>query len=577
MKCVDLPSPRGESALRRRLATLAVVGLCLYGRYCAADVEIDLSAYHSESGVRVDTSGQSLHARWPISKSQFGFLELELSGEHPLVRRLGLEDDDDQTHVLLENVDPVTFITVGSRQGIRSKGWTVFFDKVHKRPYQTYQADLEIQAVRVISQGSHTTVEINQLTAGPFRGKLCLTFYRGCELVHIEAALTTEQDRVAYLYDAGLVAQSPSWNRLGWRDTTGSLQRKPVQPADRLRILNVRHRSIVAESEAGSVALFPAPHQYFYPLDFSTNLGFTWYGRGMHELDRYGFGIRQHPEGDQRFVPWVNAPPGSEQRLSFFCLLSRGSAADAADAVLRFTRHDRFQPLPGHITFTSHYHFAHTMDVMGRRAAGKSTSFEPGFVSILKEMGVQIVHMAEFHGDGNPRDTGPKRLPQLQLMHQECERLSDENFLLLPGEEPNVHFGGHWMILFPKPVYWIMSRQADQPFVQQDSYYGTVYRIGNSDELLEMLERERGLAWTAHARIKSSHGYPDKHRHENFYLSDRWFGAAWKAMPSDLSHPRLGQRVLTLLSDMDNWGQKKYAIGKSTSSKSIQPTSYSAT
>ena len=226
------------------------------------------------------------------------------------------------------------------------------------------------------------------------------------------------------------------------------------------------------------------------------------------------------------------------------------------------THGDRFVQLPGMLTFTSHYHVAHTMDVVQRRATGRRTDFRPGFVRVFKEMGVNIVHLGEFHGDGDPRDRGPKRLPQLELMYQECERLSDDRFLLLPGEEPNVHLGGHWMNLFPRPVYWIMSRENGEPFVENDPYYGTIYRVGNADEVLEMLRREKGLAWTAHARIKSSHGYPDKHRESSFFLSSRWLGAAWKAMPADLSRPKLGERVLALQSDMSNWGQRKHVIGE---------------
>jgi hypothetical protein len=76
------------------------------------------------------------------------------------------------------------------------------------------------------------------------------------------------------------------------------------------------------------------------------------------------------------------------------------------------------------------------------------------------------------------------------------------------------------------------------------------------------MEKEHGLMWTAHARIKSSVGFPDDYRLQDFYSSDRFLGAAWKAMPADLSKPRLGSRVLDLLDDMANWGQKKYVIGE---------------
>ncbi len=37
---------------------------------------------------------------------------------------------------------------------------------------------------------------------------------------------------------------------------------------------------------------------------------------------------------------------------------------------------------------------------------------------------------------------------------------------------------------------------------------------------------------------------------------------AWKALPADLSSPRLGTRALDLMNDMANWGQHKYVLGE---------------
>jgi hypothetical protein len=147
-------------------------------------------------------------------------------------------------------------------------------------------------------------------------------------------------------------------------------------------------------------------------------------------------------------------------------------------------------------------------------------------------------------------------------MFEECKRLSGGNFLMLPGEEPNHFLGGHWMNLFPKPVYWIMDRKPGQPFVTTDPAFGKVYRVSNKEEMLKLLEAENGLAWTAHARTKGSTGFPDKYKNERFFQSKQFFGAAWKAMPADLSQPRLGKRILDLMDDMANWGQQKYVIGE---------------
>jgi hypothetical protein len=147
-------------------------------------------------------------------------------------------------------------------------------------------------------------------------------------------------------------------------------------------------------------------------------------------------------------------------------------------------------------------------------------------------------------------------------MHEEFARLSDNDFLLIPGEEPNVHFGSHWLSLFPKPVYWVLNQNQGQPFEQTIPGYGSVYHVGSAVDVLNLLKKENGLAWTAHPRVKGSTGFPDGYRDTEFFESDRFLGGAWKAMPADYSREMLGWRVLDLQDDMANWGSKKYVLGE---------------
>jgi hypothetical protein len=332
------------------------------------------------------------------------------------------------------------------------------------------------------------------------------------------------------------------------------------------RPIAVRHRAIFAETDQGTLACFPPPHQYQFPRDWSDNLRFVSMGKGHQDEARpFAFGVRQEAEGKRPFEPWFNAPPGTQQRLGVFYLLSRGKAEDALRETLRYTHNDRFVPLPGCITFTSHYHMAVAVEAMKRKFEGT-----PEFVTVFKQMGVNAVHLADFHGDGHQRDPGPLRLPELEALFKECRRLSDTDLLLIPGEEASDFLGirepgknpGHWMSLFPKPVYWIQQRVEGQPFVEEHSKFGKVYRVGHQRDMMELLKREEGLAWSAHPRIKASSWTPDIFRREEFYLADYWLGGAWKAMPADLSRPRLGERGLDLLDDMANWGQKKYLPGE---------------
>ena len=201
--------------------------------------------------------------------------------------------------------------------------------------------------------------------------------------------------------------------------------------------------------------------------------------------------------------------------------------------------------------------------VISEKTENPEETFMPDFVDVFKKAGVEVVHLAEFHNHLGPKRHNPEvSLPLLKAFHDECARLSDDDFLLLPGEEPNVHLGGHWISFFPRPVMWVLKRARGKPFIEEHPKYGRIYHLGSSEDVLKLMELEKGLMWAAHPRIKSSTGYPDRYRNENFFKSDRYLGGAWKAMPADLSRPRLGWRVLDLLDDTSNWGAKKYIVGE---------------
>lgn len=564
--------PKTISNLFRRVhylfnALIIVLGVAATSRGADPPASVDLSAFHeSAGGVKVLEKDQRLEVSWPIAEARRGVLVLDLTHEANLISALGMERNGEKAKLILTDVQPVTWLTVGVRD-LSAQGWDVFFDNPPKRPHETFAAKLDKQEVTVTTSGPRVTIAIDTLSAGPFSGQLSLTLYPGCPLVHVEAVLSSERDACAILYDAGLASSKPSWQHVAWLDTDDQLQRRNSKSEETAVPFAVRRRTIVAESEHGSVAIFPPPHQFLYPLDFVENFKFTWQGQNYRESgESFGLGVRQPPEGDKRFVPWINAPPKSKQRLGVFYLLSDKDAAAALDEAGKFTRGDRFQPVPGYRTFTSHYHIEHTLNLLDQQRQQATTGIpqgleEPSFVQAFRDRGVEIVHLAEFHVNHSP-DFREKRLEQLAMLHRECRRLSNDKFLLLPGEEPNVHLGGHWISLFPKPVYWILHPGPDVPFEREVEGLGKVYAVHNAAEVLKLMEKENGLMWTAHPRTKSSYQFPDRYRAEPFYQSDRFLGAAWKALPADLSKPRLGVRALNLLDDMANWGQRKFMLGE---------------
>jgi len=489
---------------------------------------------------------QTKTVTWPAGNSQQGEVVLDLSPSRPLFKSISLGGQ-----VITENVDPAFMMTIGERDLQSQNGWNIFFDKVPDKPYKTYPVVIKKSSVSVKTEGSRTVVSVGPVSAANFSGQLEITFYNGSPLVNIAAVVSTQDTAKAIVFDAGIVSPKPDWKNILWTNTGDSLKQTPVLVNDSVHNLAVKYRAIAATTDKGSITVFPPPHQYFYPLDEAFNLKFTWYGQWEH----YGIGIRQELQGDKRFVPWFNAPPGTKQRLNFFCLLS--NKQDGFAALKAFTHGDKYVQLPGYKTMSSHFHNEYVMKVM---MAGKKD--KPDFVQVFKDLGVDIVHLAEFHYTADPKGPDEKRLPQLKALFELCEQQSDNQFLLLPGEEPNEFFGGHWLNIFPKPVYWVMSRKADQPYVEEKPGYGKVYHIADKKEMLQLLKDEQGLAWTAHPRTKGSVNTPDSYKNEDFFLSDRFMGAAWKAMPADLSQPRLGKRVLDLLDDMNNWGAKKTIISE---------------
>ncbi len=410
---------------------------------------------------------------------------------------------------------PKLTVTTGARTDRANERYT-FFDK----PKVTKRSDAALEwAVRAVSDGKRVAITIGKLTAGPFHGEFVVTRFAGSPLVRFDAAMTLEEKLVAYFYEFALEG-----------DFDGAKE---------------KHRIVTAN---GKLALFPPPHAFFFPRDWTNDFGFTTAKKGR-------ISIRQLPDGGGAFVPWFDAPAGRTQHMTAFVC-----AADKADS---YTRGDVFKPMEGRLTMTSHWHSRLAISELD----GKPKA--PEFVAAFKAIGVNLVHLAEFHGDGHPDDGGETRLKEMKSMFDVCRKYSDDQLLLLPGEEWNRHLGnpkpkehpGHWMYLFPKPVYCTKVRAEKQEFVEEVKGYGAVYHVGSKDDMVALLEKEKGLAWVAHPRIKASFATPDAFKDEPFFKADFFLGAAWKAMPGDLSE-RLGRRALDVLDDMRGWGHKKMLLGE---------------
>jgi hypothetical protein len=243
--------------------------------------------------------------------------------------------------------------------------------------------------------------------------------------------------------------------------------------------------------------------------------------------------------------------------MGMFLWVSDRDAEAALEEVLRFTNRDRFPALPGYKTVTSHWHWGYTIQALER-----GEHWEPPFRQVLVNMGIDAAITSDFHGDGHPQDLTELRLQELEVYYRVCRKQSDSRFLLIPSEEGNTYLGGHWSIVFPKKVLWFMGKSSPGPLVRNHPRFGAVYHAGLAEDVIEMVRRENGIIYQTHPRTKSSYGYPDKVRHEDFFLDPHYTGAGWKAMPSDPSQIRQGIRALRLLDDMNNWGLPKRLLAE---------------
>jgi hypothetical protein len=537
-----------------RIAFLAILVL-IPTPAAAASVPLQLTGVRP-GPISVTRGEDSVFVTWPDETARVWRATFSLDPAQPLVTSISADGDP-----LVRAARPFYQGEIGKRRG----GWYAFFDDPTTHPDGTrhVQSTFQLRAATARSVGERVEIVFDGLRMGSFDGGLAYTFYPGSRLIQQEAVMTTYDADVAYYYDAGLEMAAPSDRQPGnnmrsevvFYDTDGTLQRRFLNGLQAERVpVQARYRTLALKSAGGSVAVFPAPHQYFFPRDFTSNLGYVWYRawRG-----RVSLGIRQLRDENWQYYPWVNAPPGRPQRMSVFVLLAAAAPETALAHVLRYTNGDRFRALDGYKTLSTHWHLADTVQAMAN-----GFDWTPPFKPVLKAMGVDAAMIMDFHGDGHPSNLTDLRLDELHAYFGALRAQSDPDFLLIPSEEANVHLGGHWALVFPKPVYWFMNRPQNGAFVSNHPKYGLVYSVADAKEMFDLVRREGGYMYQTHPRTKGSTGFPDRILATDYFRDASYLGAGWKALPSDLSSPRLGDRAFDLVDELNNQGLRKRLLGE---------------
>jgi hypothetical protein len=537
-----------------------------------ATLNCDQSQYRPQPGLEALVEKDSLTVLWNGEQGQELRAQFSVVDGAPTVRELAVRSQDGSWRPLGRNLVPQFSVTTGIRRtghGLSEENrWDVYWDAPLNKTNEVrrFTASFGADRCEVKTDGARLEVSFPGLAMGIFSGQLQFTVYRGANLLRQEAIAKTNDPSVAYTYEGGLKGFSTdSFPRVTWRDVKNDPQTTEISGSEKRRVvLRARNRLAVIEGGNGSVGFFPPPHQFFFARQLEVNLGYVWFLKDDEKT--FSVGIRQgdsaegyNPTWIDRVFPLYNAPPGTWQRMAVYFYLSPGKAPACREAALAYTHGDHYKPLPGYKTMATHFHTAFTMELMD----SGSLDTTPPWIPSMRSLGIDIAHIFDFHGDGHPSDPGPLRLKELETYFEGCRRHSNKDFLILPGEEANVYLGGHYNILFPKPTYWTQVRDKDQPVAEDHPKYGTVYHTGSAADVFLMMQKADALVWQTHPRTKGSTGYPDKIRGADYFQSNLWLGAAFKALPVDLSQKRLGEvRCFGTLDDMNNWKGPKYLVGE---------------
>ena len=584
------------------------------------DLACDLAGYRAQEGLHAQMRSGLLEVTWQGERREQLRAVFTIRDQQPVVQELAVKKDGGSWVILAGNLSPEFQITSGVRrlsqqqaeplkglgvalspEVVEKEKWNAFWDAplmvpgrantnlgLPRKPEEINRSWASYSASRcqVKTDGARIEVSFPGVKAGVFTtGSLQYTMYRGTNLVRQELVAKTTDPSVAYKYVGGLKGFAIAADkRLVWRDTARGWQRYAFggsvnQDAVGLR---ARNRLAILESGGGSLAVFPPSHKFFFSREIETNLGYVYYRKDSEGA--FSIGVRQ-PDREVGAKPWgisdavwnrrvgearghlnnfalYNAPPNTEQRMPVYFYLSPSDSRTTQQAVMAFTHDDVYKPMPGYKVMVSHFHFHFNEQLTDAGTIDE----EPTWLPVFRDLGINLAILADFHGDSHPNDNGQTRLDEQKVYFQGCERFSDHDFLLMPGEEPDRNFGGHYMFLFPQPQFFTHAMEASakkQPTVENLPGYGKVYHSGSAPEELEMLKKEGGLVWQTHPRTKGSTGFPDATHEKDFFQSDRFLGGSFQSLPVDLSQKRLcEQRCFGLLDDMNNWAGPKYMIAE---------------
>jgi len=613
--------------------------------WAASPASCNLSSYKAQTGLTVAADGAALVVTWNGEGDNEVRLRMSINGGTPTIEEVALRSGSGAWSAVASNLSPDYTVTTGLRrisnqqlQPLRALGvpftekeiskyrWDPFWDApldllpparnaqggfggnpppaaglpdanqpgLPRKPEEIQRSAAVFSAkdCAVTSEGGRLTVTYPGVKLGVFDGSLQYTVYKGTNLIKQEVVATTKVNWVAYKYDAGLkgFAITPTSN-VAWRGISNIWQRYSFGGAvndDKVPLIASNRLAVAEQGSAGSIAVFPPPHKFFWARQQASIVGYNYYRKDGD--NSYAIGVRQNDNehvSQIRFREnWAlySARPGTQQLMTAYYYPTLGPAEQAAEKVLAFTHGDKYAPLPGYQVMQHHLH----TDLGQRLIDAKNLNELLPDIEAFKALGINIVSQIDsvntrgFSPIGDPNvpvkeggagdgdgPGGPARdqFPITYASVEGAKRNADKGFLVLANQEVfGSPLGGHTDLLFSKPVYWDQKKPG-QPFEEMHPKFGKVYHVGSTQEFMKMIETEKVLITMPHPRSKGSSGFPDAIKDRDYFKSPYYhgFGFRW-GMGIDGSERKTCEiRCLPLLDDMSNWAVDeamplKYAI-----------------
>src|SRR5262245_13733416 len=299
----------------RALLFSGLLSLAMVSTAAADGLKCDMTQYKESAGLTASPAQDVLEVTWAGQNGAEVRARYAIDNGQPVVRDLSVRKKGGQWSSLGQNLTPEYHVVSGLRrmssdhvnslpaagialtpEVVAKNRWYAFHDAplevpgdsgtqnppLPRKPEEIRRADstFKVTGCSVKTDGARLEVNFPGLSMGIFAGSLQFTSYRGANLIRMDAIARTEEQFVAYKFDAGLKGFSTDvMPRVMWRDTGdepqqyqfGGVKNNTMVP------LKARYRVLIAEGKGGSVATFPPPHKFFWAREIHKNLGYVWY------------------------------------------------------------------------------------------------------------------------------------------------------------------------------------------------------------------------------------------------------------------------------------------------------------